>query len=104
MVLIQEKIHDYRQKLDDIRDRIIRVSPDKWVDDEIEDSDCSGEFDFDEGDITPAKGSVSKIEKKRLIFDMLRDLNSILQSKLKIGSLKKSQIIGIQKIHEGIEK
>ena len=63
MALVQERIHDYEKKLDSIRDRLMRLSPEKWIEPNGEDnSACSEEFDFDDGDLTPVKGSVSKIE------------------------------------------
>lgn len=75
---MKERIHDYEKKLESIRDQIMRVSPEKWIGDEDDDSECSGDINFDEGDLTPIKGSVGKMDRKRIIFDMLRAFNSIL--------------------------
>ena len=54
---------DYEKKLEDLRDKIANVSPQKWIGDESEYSDHSKEEDeFSMAEQTPDKGSVGKIE------------------------------------------
>ena len=79
---------DYEKRLEDIRDKIANVSPDKWIGDESDYSECSKDEEFDLGDLTPIKGSLSKIETKRLVFDMLKGFNDTLQKVFKHASLK----------------
>lgn len=80
---------DYEKQLEDIRDKIANVSPDKWIGDESDYSECSNEEEFEIADLTPIKGSISKIERKRRVFDMMKVFNETLQSKFKLAALKK---------------
>lgn len=43
--------------------------------------------------MTPAKGSISKIEKKRKIFNMLSAYNEVLRKYIGCGSLRRPQVL-----------
>lgn len=77
---IQDRIKEYSRKLNEVRDKITRISPEKWEEEDLDQPEDEELSDLDEYvDLTPAKGSLSKIEKKRKIFDMLSCYNEVLR-------------------------
>jgi hypothetical protein len=92
---------DYEKKLEEIRDKVANLTPEKWIGEESDYSDVGSEQEFEVGDLTPIKGSVSKIERKRRIFDMIKAFNETLQKVYMLSSLKQFQAVGIQKLQFG---
>lgn len=101
---IKERIGLYQRELDSVRERISQVTPEKWLDDDgykYSDSETEMELESTFEDLTPCKGSVSKIEAKREIFEMIRYYNSFLRKKLGLISLNKFQVMSLQKLQSG---
>lgn len=92
----------YEKKLQEIKEKIVHISPQKWIGEEDQNySDCESYEEFDLADLTPIKGSVSKIERKRRIFDMMKAFTDVLQSVFKVTSLRQNQVAVIQKLKSG---
>ena len=106
---IQDRIKEYNRKLDEVKERIAKDTQyHDYMDEDIyslndsseDDGNNIDEFDqLDEQvDLTPAKGSITKIKKKRKIFDMLSNYNEVQRRYVGCSSLKKFQVQAIEKM------
>ena len=106
---IQDRIKEYNRKLDEVKEKIAKDTQYyDYMDEDIYSLNDSSEDlnnnidEFDQldqqVDLTPAKGSITKIKKKRKIFDMLSNYNEVQRRYVGCSSLKKFQVQAIEKM------